>query len=68
MPFVVQNPDGTFVGRRRLTQYQSPKPSRQSDLQRATVWKRKEDCGVDHGAPGCRIREVRLALVEDDAA
>lgn len=65
MPFVVQNPDGAFVGRRRLTQYQTPNPSRQADLQKATVWKRKEDCGVSQGQPGCRIREVRLELAPE---
>lgn len=65
MPFVIQHGDGTFHGRRRLTQYQKNVPSRQPDLQKATVWKRECDAQYSFNADlGDRIVAVQLALVE----
>jgi hypothetical protein len=63
MPFVIQNPDGTFVGRRHKTRFGSDTPSRQKDLQRATVWKKESECAIQHAMPGARIRAVELTLV-----
>ncbi len=67
MPFVVQNADGTFVGRRRKARWKNQPPSRIDNLQRATVWKNRGDAEYarDRFSDGGVIREVVLALAPE---